>query len=95
MTFSEYRFEVKELFFDRLSGLPPDVRERVKIKLAEFRRQVNTYGIDPRRHNNTKYIAMDRVWRLRIGDYRAFFDIEGDLISFLTIFHRRDAYKRN
>ena len=95
MTLSEYRFEVKDLFIDRLSALPPHVQERIKQKLAEFRSQINKYGIDPRRHNNTKYIAMDRVWRLRIGDYRVFFDIEDYLISFLTIFHRRDAYKRN
>lgn len=94
MTCSEYRFEVKERFIERLSALAPVVQERVKLKLAEFRMQVNKYGIDPRRHNNTKYIAVDRIWRLRIGDYRAFFDIEGDLISFLTIFHRRDAYKK-
>ena len=95
MTCSEYRFEVKGRFFERLSALPPDVQERVKLKLREFRMQVNKYGIDPRSHNNTKYIAVDRVWRLRIGDYRAFFDIEGDLISFLTIFNRKDAYKRS
>jgi len=95
MTSSEYDFEVKERFLDRLSRLPPAVQECVKLKLAEFRIQVNKYQIDPRRHNNTKYIAVDRVWRLRIGDYRAFFDIDGDLISFLTIFHRRDAYKMN
>jgi len=95
MTSCKYRFEVKERFIERLSALPPDVQDRVKLKLAEFRQQINEYGMDPRRHRNTKYVAMDRVWRLRIGDYRAFFDIEGDLISFLAIYHRRNAYKRN
>jgi len=94
MTYSEYRFEVKDLFIHRLSELPGDIQERVKLKLAEFRMQVNRYRLDPRRHNNTRYIATERVWRLRIGDYRAFFDIDGDLITFLTIFHRKEAYKR-
>jgi len=91
MTF--YEIEVKEKFIERLSDLSPEIQKRVKSKLAEFQSQINDYGIDPREHNNTKFIATGRVWRLRIGDYRAFFDIEDNLISFLTILHRSQAYK--
>ncbi len=93
MTYSEYYFEVKQKFIDRLEDFPPEIQERIKGKLAEFRMQVNTYGIDPRQHNNTKYIANERVWRLRIGDYRVFFDLFDNTISILTVEHRKKAYK--
>lgn len=93
MTSSEYYFEAKQKFTDKLEGFPPEIQERIKSKLAEFKRQVNTYGIDPRQHNNTKYIASDRVWRLRIGDYRVFFDIFNNTISILSVEHRKKAYK--
>ncbi len=93
MTYSEYSFEVKEKFIDRLEDLPLEIQERIKGKLKEFRMQVKTYGIDPRQHNNTKYIANERVWRLRIGDHRVFFDLYDKTISILTVEHRKKAYK--
>ena len=72
---------------------PVDVQDRIKDKLEEFKQKVNTYGIDPREHNNTKYIAKDKVWRLRVGDYRVFFDIYDRTISILFVEHRKKAYK--
>jgi len=51
-------------------------------------------GIDPRQHGSTRYIPQKRVWRLRIGDYRAFFDVVGDEVKFLTILPREKAYRR-
>lgn len=81
-------------FDERLDELPKDIKNRVLKKLQEFDKQVNEYTIDPRQQGSTKYIAEKRVWRLRIGDYRAFFDILGDEIKFLTIRHRKDAYKK-
>jgi len=80
-------------FDERLEELPKKTRERTLKKLQEFSRQINEYEIDPRQQGNTKYVAQKRVWRLRIGDYRAFFDILGDEVRFLTILPRKDAYK--
>ncbi len=93
MTSSEYYFEVKQEFIKKLEEFPPEVQERIRTKLEEFRRQANTYGIDPRQHNNTKFIASDRVWRLRVGDYRIFFDIFDKTVSILYVEHRKKAYK--
>ncbi len=80
-------------FDERLDELSKKTKERVIRKLQEFNHQINEYDVDPRQHGSTKYIAQKRVWRLRIGDYRAFFDILGDEIRFLTVLPRRDAYK--
>lgn len=81
-------------FDERLEELPKEIEERVLRKLREFGQQINEYSVDPRQHGSTKYIAEKRVWRLRIGNYRAFFDILADEIRFLTLLHREDAYKR-
>lgn len=93
MTSSKFYFDVKKEFTDKLDEYPLDVQKRIKKKIDEFRRQVNTYGIDPRQHNNTKYIASDRVWRLRVGDYRVFFDIFDNVVIILFVEHRKVAYK--
>ena len=90
---SEYYFEVKPRFIEKLKEFPKDVQTRIKDKLDEFKRKVNTYGIDPREHNNTKFIAKDRVWRLRVRDYRVFFDIYDKTVSILFVEHRKKAYK--
>ncbi len=81
-------------FDETLEELPEETRERVLKNLKEFEKQVNEYSVDPRQHGSVKYIAEKRVWRLKIGDYRAFFDIQGEEIKFLSILHRKDAYKK-
>ncbi len=90
-----YKVTYTDRFKERLEELGKSPRERTKKKIKEFKRQVNKYNIDPRQHNNTKFISKDRVWRLRIGDYRAFFDIYEKEIKFLSVLPRRTAYKKD
>lgn len=90
---SSFKLTRTSKFDERLGGLPKETRERILRKLQEFDKQVNKYGINPHQHGSTKYIAQKRVWRLRIGDYRAFFDILGDEIKFLTVLPRDKAYR--
>lgn len=33
-------------------------------------------------------------WRIRIGDYRIRYDIEGDKVVLLRILHRKDIYRK-
>lgn len=88
-----YDFLYTDKFSERLEELDKSLKDKVIKKLAEFKKQVNEYGIDPRQHNNIKFIATDRTWRLRIGKYRAFFDIMDGKIKFTTILHRDEAYR--
>ena len=90
---SSFKITRTDQFDERLEELSKKTRERVLKKLQEFSHQINEYDVDPRQHGSVKYIAQKRVWRLRIGDYRAFLDILGDEIRFLTILPRKDAYK--
>jgi len=91
---SSFRLTRTKKFDERLEDLPAETRERILGKLREFSVHINRYGIDPRQHGGTRYIAQKRVWRLRIGDYRAFFDVAGDEIKFLTVLPRDKAYRR-
>lgn len=90
---NSYNFSYTQKFSERLEELEKDLEKRILKKLKEFRKQVNDYGIDPRQHNNTKFISDKRTWRLRIGKYRAFFDISEDEIKFTTVLHRDKAYR--
>lgn len=90
---TSYSFLYTDKFAERLGGLEKATRERIRKKIAEFRRQVNSYGVDPRQHNNTKFISTERTWRLRIEKYRAFFDISDGIIKFTTVLHRDEAYR--
>lgn len=85
---------VTQRFEERLNSLPDDTQQRIIDKLHEFQQQLNDYGIDPRQHNNTKFIADMHTWRLRIGQYRAFFDIGDQELRFTTVLHRDNAYRQ-
>jgi len=93
MSSSDYKFEVKPRFMEKLEKFSPKTQKRIKDKLKEFKQKVNKYGIDPREHNNTKYIAKEKVWRLRVRDHRVFFDIYDKTISILFVEHRKKAYR--
>lgn len=88
-----YRVTRTSRFDERLEELEKEERKRVVSKLKEFQKQIKDYGLDPKHHNSTKFIAEKSTWRLRIGDYRAFFDILENQIKFTTILPREDAYK--
>ncbi len=88
-----FRFTRTQKFDERLRELDPAVQKRVLRKLQEFQIQVNDHSIDPRFHRNTKFITEKRTWRLRIGKYRAFFDILKEEIKFTTVLHRDKAYR--
>lgn len=88
-----YELVLTGRFQQRLEELPSDIQERIEEKLKEFREQLNVYGIDPRHHNSTKFITDMRTWRLRIGDHRAFFDIQKNTLKFTTVLPRSGAYQ--
>jgi mRNA interferase RelE/StbE len=67
--------------FDRLS---PDVARRIARKLESLR---NNLGGDVRR-----LVSYSIGYRLRVGDWRVLFDVEGRLIIVRAVRHRSEAY---
>lgn len=71
----------------QLSKLPNAIASRIEDKLLELEH-------DPRPPGCKKLKGRD-AWRIRIGDYRAIYEIhDGKLtVTVITIGHRREVYE--
>ncbi|HEV2355512.1 MAG TPA: type II toxin-antitoxin system RelE/ParE family toxin [Puia sp.] len=71
----------------QLSKLPNAIAIRIEDKLLELEH-------DPRPPGCKKLRGRD-AWRIRIGDYRAIYEIDDDrlIVTVITIGHRREVYE--
>jgi mRNA interferase RelE/StbE len=70
-----------------LGKLPAAERQRNASKLG-------AYAADPSAlASSVKALSGQPEWRLRIGDYRAIFRLDGDTVVVTKIGHRRDVYE--
>jgi len=67
---------------DFLKKLPKTEGERIKKKLRELEEDAERGK--PLKHSN--------FWSLRIGDYRAIYEIKGKKVVVLFMGHRKDVY---
>ena len=67
-----------------LARLSPDVRKRVMKKIERLR---NDLAGDVKRLSD-----FEPEWRLRVGDWRVLFDLEGQSIVIWRVVHRSAAY---
>lgn len=70
----------KELF-----RLNQSERDRIIAKLKTLEQLV--FSMDVKKLSKSNY------YRLRVGDYRIIFSIEGELITVVKIGHRREIYR--
>jgi len=68
-----------------LDAIPPDVARRIIAKIELLREDL---AGDVQRLTN-----FTPEYRLRVGDYRALFEVEGDEIIVYRVRHRREAYR--
>ena len=93
ITLSDYKiFETNE-FIKCIEILPRKDNELIKKKLFGYvypqLKQEPHFGI-----NIKKLHGYDPdTWRYRIGKYRIFYIIEKQVVSIISIDHRKDAYK--
>lgn len=70
-----------------IRSLPPDqVRSlvlRTEEELASFSRWTR----------NVKKLRGAPLYRLRLGDYRAIFEVKSDTVTVIEIVNRKDAYR--
>ena len=69
-----------------MDSLSPDVARRILLKVHAM--QDDLAG-DVKRLTN-----MAPAYRLRVGDYRVLFEVEGDRIIVYRVRHRREAYEK-
>lgn len=68
-----------------IEGLPSRIQDRV---LARIEKMSNDLKGDVKRLTN-----FTPEYRLRVGDFRVLFEIEGETIIIYRIRHRREAYR--
>ena len=63
--------------------------------LRRVTRAISGLADDPRPHGAKLLTGPDRIWRLRVGDYRILYWLGDDVVQVLVIRirHRRDAYR--
>ncbi len=69
----------------------PKLDNTVKTRI---RRAIETrLMIAPEKYGEPLRRTLKGYWKLRVGDYRLVFKVEGDEITILGIRHRREIYK--
>ena len=81
----DYEVRFKPKADKDLDALQPDMAKRVIEKIARLR--TNLEG-DVKRLTN-----FSPEYRLRVGDYRVLFEVEGNSVIVYRIVHRREAYR--
>ena len=71
---------------DDLPRLPRNIQRR--ILLAVEHRLVT----EPARYGERLRKSLLGLWKIRVGDYRVIFTIEGKIVRIWAVGHRRDAY---
>ena len=84
MNGDRYQIEYGASALHDLDGLP--VRERAQILRKIERLKQGLHGNLKRLHE------AEAAYRLRMGDYRILFDVEGDVILIRRIGDRKDVY---
>jgi mRNA interferase RelE/StbE len=84
MNGQRYQIEYGASALDDLDGLP--ARERAQILRKIERLELGLHG-------NIKHLHdVEAAYRLRVGDYRILFDVEGGVIVIRRIGNRKDVY---
>ena len=70
-------------------------RDLKKLDAITHRRVIEALeALEERPHEGTKLVGVDvGQWRLRVGDYRIRYDIEGDEVLVYRARHRREVYR--
>jgi mRNA interferase RelE/StbE len=81
----EYTIEFKPKAIKDLDSLQPDIAKRIVEKVSRLAQ--NLEGDVKRLTNFTP------EYRLRVGDYRVLFEVEGNRVVVYCVRHRRDVYR--
>ena len=84
----KFSIELKKTAAAKLQKLPSSVRTRIVKALRELEDSLFPAGkkVKP-------FVGRPKTYRLRVGDYRLVFTVEGRLITVLDVFHRKDLDK--
>jgi mRNA interferase RelE/StbE len=80
-----YEIELKPRAFKDLQALPKSTQRRIVAKIEGL---ADDLAGDVKRLTN-----FTPEYRLRVGDYRVLFEVEGTNVVVYRVLHRKDAYR--
>lgn len=84
-----YKLVISKKFYKKLDKLPDGVKRKIAKAFTQLTKDPYS-GKDLKKLTNVPA----GQWRLRIGDYRLRYDIEGQEVWLVSIRHRKDAYRK-
>lgn len=81
----KYKIEFKPRAAKDLRSINNDDAKKILLKIRVMENDLAG--------NVTRLTDFEPQFRLRVGDYRALFNVENDLITIYRIKHRREVYK--
>lgn len=71
-----------------LKAIEPKARERIISKITQYAAAPDSQA------NNIKHLTGSPFYRLRVGDYRVIFSLDGEItiMTVIRVRHRREAY---
>ena len=81
----KYDVQLKPGAVKDIKGLPTHVQSRVLAKIETLSRDL--------KGDVKRLTGFTNEYRLRVGDYRILFEIEGKSIVVYRVRHRREAYR--
>ena len=80
-----YQVQFKPRAVKDIEGLPVRTRSRILAKIEEMG--------DDLKGDVKRLTSFTQEYRLRVGDYRVLFEVEGEAIVVYRVRHRREAYR--
>jgi mRNA interferase RelE/StbE len=86
---SSYQIKFKSSAVKELKNSPSQIQKRISIKIEELRQNPRPSGV-------VKLTGDDKLYRVRVGNYRIVFSIDDTerIIRITRIRHRRDVYDK-
>ncbi|MDA8130011.1 MAG: type II toxin-antitoxin system RelE/ParE family toxin [Elusimicrobia bacterium] len=71
-----------------ISGFPQNIKTRIRKAIEE------RLILDPLKFGEPLRRSLSGFRKLRVGDYRVIYEVQGQAVVILKIGHRRDVYKK-
>lgn len=83
-----YQVEISKRALRQLEALPRDTR-------VDIAARIDALTHDPRPFGSRKLVNVPDGYRLRVGDYRVIYEIQGErlVVLVLRVGHRREVYR--
>ena len=81
-----YVVQFRDVVWQDLEGIPRNMRARILRAIEQRLTAAPThYGVKLRQ-------ALSELWKIRVGDYRIVYEIEGTKVKVWAVRHRKDVY---